>query len=116
MGNEELLTINGWMVQIIPDQYLPCIGTVQARKHKKHRINKKWLKRYGFKPVYDQNFAVVLKEPMMRILVSKKVYGLLREEVERGRAKWLFKHSHPYIPVTAFEIFRKSDGQPIELW
>lgn len=24
---------------------------VQARKHKKKRINKKWLKRYGYKPI-----------------------------------------------------------------
>lgn len=25
---------------------------VQARKHKKHRVNKKWKKRYGMKVVY----------------------------------------------------------------
>ena len=33
---------------LIPDGY------VQARKHKKKRINKKWLKRYGYKPKYKK--------------------------------------------------------------
>jgi len=28
------------------------IGFIQRRKHKKKRINKKWLKRYGLKPIY----------------------------------------------------------------
>ena len=35
-------------------EYIPIIThfrivTVQRRKHKKHRINKKWLKRYGMR-------------------------------------------------------------------
>lgn len=29
-------------------------GYVQARRHKKKRINKKWLKRYGYKPKYKK--------------------------------------------------------------
>ena len=34
----------------IPDTYdIQFIKFVQARKHKKKRINKKWLKRYGYK-------------------------------------------------------------------
>lgn len=28
-------------------------GLVQVRTHKKHRINKKWLKRYGMKHIQD---------------------------------------------------------------
>lgn len=28
------------------------VGFKQARKHKKKRINKKWLKRYGYTPIY----------------------------------------------------------------
>lgn len=35
---------------IIMTYYKPVI--VQARRHKKKRINKKWLKRYGYKTVY----------------------------------------------------------------
>lgn len=34
----------------MPDAYdIQYVKIVQARKHKKRRINKKWLKRYGFK-------------------------------------------------------------------
>lgn len=32
---------------------------VQARTHKKHRINKKWKKRYGMKVVYKKQMAKV---------------------------------------------------------
>ena len=31
---------------------IPC--TVQCRKHRKKRINKKWSKRYGFKTYYKE--------------------------------------------------------------
>lgn len=34
------------------DAHVPV--TVQSRKHKKHRINKKWLKRYGYKTIYQK--------------------------------------------------------------
>lgn len=35
-----------------PDSYtIVYTKYVQARKHKKRRINKKWLKRYGLKPI-----------------------------------------------------------------
>lgn len=32
---------------------------VQARTHKKHRINKKWKKRYGMKVIYKKQIARV---------------------------------------------------------
>ena len=32
---------------------------IQARTHKKHRINKKWKKRYGMKVVYKKQMAKV---------------------------------------------------------
>ena len=32
---------------------------VQARKHKKHRVNKKWQKRYGMKVIYAKQMAKV---------------------------------------------------------
>lgn len=31
-------------------------GYEQKRKHRKRRINKKWLKQYGSKPIYDMNY------------------------------------------------------------
>ena len=32
---------------------------VQARTHRKRRINKKWLKRYGYKSVPDDNTILI---------------------------------------------------------
>lgn len=32
---------------------------VQARTHKKHRVNKKWAKRYGVKLIYERKMAKV---------------------------------------------------------
>ena len=46
----ELHKILGIDTSNMPDAYdVQFIKFVQARKHKKRRINKKWLKRYGYK-------------------------------------------------------------------
>ena len=58
----------------------PFLGDkVQARKHKKKRINKKWRKRYGFKVV-----------PWKKVFITDgKIYGhptiiaLIKEEISR---------------------------------
>lgn len=52
IDEEELYKILGVDTTKMPDSYdLYGIKYVQARKHKKRRINKKWLKRYGYKQV-----------------------------------------------------------------
>lgn len=52
---DEKVDINkilGLDVAQMPDSYdIQYVKIVQARKHKKKRINKKWLKRYGYKKV-----------------------------------------------------------------
>ena len=46
----ELHKVLGIDTSNMPDAYdVQFIKFVQARKHKKRRINKKWLKRYGYK-------------------------------------------------------------------
>ena len=46
----ELHKILGIDTSNMPDAYdVQFIKFVQSRKHKKKRINKKWLKRYGYK-------------------------------------------------------------------
>lgn len=55
-GNEidtnELHKILGIDTSNIPDAYdIQYVKIVQVRKHKKRRINKKWLKRYGIKQI-----------------------------------------------------------------
>ena len=71
--------ISGCKVMIVPLSYMPVIGWEQARKHKKHRINKKWLKRYGRKPVHDESKAYLCEgiygEQVM--LVTQKLYDKL---------------------------------------
>lgn len=52
---DEKVDINkilGLDVAQMPDSYdIQYVKIVQARKHKKKRINKKWFKRYGYKKV-----------------------------------------------------------------
>ena len=44
--------ILGLDIAQMPDYYdIQYVKIVQARKHKKKRINKKWIKRYGYKKV-----------------------------------------------------------------
>ena len=48
----EVIKILGLDIAQMPDSYnIQYIKIVQVRKHKKKRINKKWLKRYGYKKV-----------------------------------------------------------------
>ena len=50
IDTEEFYKILGIDIANMPDAYdVQFIKIVQARKHKKRRINKKWLKRYGYK-------------------------------------------------------------------
>jgi len=47
---DKLLKIFGVDISGKPDSYtIQYLKTVQAKKHKKKRINKKWIKRYGYK-------------------------------------------------------------------
>ena len=52
IGKEEFYDVLGVDTGKMPDTYdIQYIKFVQARKHKKRRVNKKWLKRYGYKQV-----------------------------------------------------------------
>ena len=52
INTEEFYKILGIDMAKIPDAYtIQFVKFVQARKHKKRRINKKWLKRYGYKQI-----------------------------------------------------------------
>ena len=51
-ANNALKKILGVDRSGLPDAYdVQFIKIVQVRKHKKRRINKKWEKRYGYKPI-----------------------------------------------------------------
>ena len=52
IDTNELHKVLGIDTSNMPDAYdVQFIKLVQARKHKKRRINKKWLKRYGYKQI-----------------------------------------------------------------
>lgn len=50
---------------------------VQARRHKKKRINKKWLKRYGHKAVPDNNKVIMTNDTLY---MTKKCYEKLKRK------------------------------------
>lgn len=50
---------------------------IQKRKHKKRRINKKWLKRYGYKCVPDNDKMIVFNN---KLFMTKGAY----EKVKKG--------------------------------
>lgn len=50
-------------------------GYKQVKTHKKKRINKKWLKRYGTYPIYDDNCYMINGT----LIGSPKVINALRE-------------------------------------
>lgn len=58
-----------------------CMELVQARRHKKRRINKKWLKRYGMKRVPSRKIYVVhtkkwiLGHPIVMDKLIEKIKG-----------------------------------------
>lgn len=52
---------------------------VQCRTHKKKRINKKWLKRYGYKTVPDNTKMFVFDG---KILMAQKLFDKISHLVE----------------------------------
>lgn len=53
---------------------------VRCRIHRKKRIDKKWLKRYGYKVVPDNSSILLIKGTLY---MSQKVYDRLQEELAK---------------------------------
>ena len=54
---------------------------VQCRTHRKHRINKKWAKRYGYKEVVDDDRIII---SCGCIYASPKLTAKLIKEIMEG--------------------------------
>ena len=54
--------------------------TVQARTHKKKRINKKWLKRYGYKEVQDENKTYMIDG---KLYMTQRCYNKMKKILEK---------------------------------
>ena len=50
---------------------------VRSRKHKKKRIDKKWLKRYGYKDVTDHSKILLVNNTLY---MSQKIHDRLKED------------------------------------
>jgi hypothetical protein len=64
---------------IIESEY--CVDQVRSRKHKKRRIDKKWLKRYGYKYIPKKEIYVT-KDKMIigHPIVIKKLVESIKEQ------------------------------------
>lgn len=51
---------------------------VRCRKHKKRRIDKKWLKRYGYKEVPDNEKVIWFED---RLIMTQKCYDGLKVQM-----------------------------------
>lgn len=76
------MILNGY--KVVASEYYCDI--VQARKHRKKRINKKWLKRYGMKSVPRKDLLIfdgyIVGQPSV---IDKLIEGVRkREEEERS--------------------------------
>ena len=82
---------------MIPSGYidgLPVIITdeitkkVRSRTHRKKRIDKKWLKRYGYKEVTDHSKVLVFEDRVLGykyLLMSQKCYdGISKSLAKMG--------------------------------
>ena len=55
---------------------MPLFKSVQARKHNKKRINKKWLKKYGMKSVQIRPIADCYYTTSKTIFVPEELWGV----------------------------------------
>lgn len=77
MNPVEIESLNGMRVFITN----MITKDVQARKHKKKRINKKWLKRYGLKILPDNEKVIATNE---MLFMTRKCFERLNKEIKNG--------------------------------
>ena len=58
---------------------------IQKRKHKKRRINKKWLKRYGYKCVPDNDKMIVFNN---KLFMTKGAYERVKKGIKTIDVNW----------------------------
>lgn len=76
------------MIGILVDYYngIPIVVTdaitkkIRSRTHRKKRIDKKWLRRYGYKEVTDHSKTILVNGTLY---MSQKLYDRLQEELAK---------------------------------
>lgn len=86
-------TIEGLGYKILITEYIT--KDVQRRTHKKKRINKKWLKRYGIKIIPDNTKILLVNNTLM---MTGKCYEKLRNNLNKEAFSLEFwKNKREYI-------------------
>ena len=84
------MKLNNLICGIYVDYYnsIPIVVTdaitkkVRSRTHRKKRIDKKWLKRYGYKYVTDHSKTLLVNGTLY---MSQKLHDILKEELAKIR-------------------------------
>ena len=71
------MSVTDFGMEIIITEYIT--KDIQRRKRKNHRINKKWLKRYGYKCVPD-NGKIILSNN--KLFMTKGAYERLKKGIK----------------------------------
>lgn len=77
-NKEDLFEVLGVNTSNVPDAYsILLTKPIQRRKHKKKRINKKWLKKYGYKLLvdYKDNWRINSYKDGVYEFVKENNYG-----------------------------------------
>ena len=82
------MELNNLICGIEVDYYngIPIVVTdaitkkVRSRTHRKKRIDKKWLKRYGYKDVTDHSKTLLVNGTLY---MSQKLYDRLKDELAK---------------------------------
>lgn len=80
MYTDDIFEYKGTRIIAIPDDKLPIKSYKQRRTHRKKRINKKWLKRYGSDLIRDENACWYAEG--VGVLMGRKTYDRLKEELK----------------------------------
>jgi len=70
--------MNLWGHEVI---MLPLGKMIPARRHRKKRINKKWLKRYGMKWVQTRGMLNEYYQMGNKIIIPEELWGVFRTAV-----------------------------------
>lgn len=75
------IAVNSFSIRIVETEHIT--KEVQARRHRKKCINKKWRKRYGVVHVTDPNDALLYQDPMGTVVlyVHPKMSERLKVEI-----------------------------------
>ena len=81
MNIQELFVAEGY--KIVTNHYIGDETKVQVRSHRKKRINKKYLKRYGLKTIFKANGKIYIMDNYIIIHPDdyKHIKNLLEKEV-----------------------------------